>query len=190
MRSRPVLAQLLDEDASMLVLGPQAAWCCIEAWKLVRATALASTDGASGADTARHDTQAFKYLAAVLVPLVSGWAVYSLTRMEHAGWYSYALHTAVSAVYALGFALMTPQLFINYRLKSVPPLPWKSLVYRSLNTVMDDFFAMLVRLPTLHRVSVFRDDLVLLIYLCQRRWYKVDVGRPADGVDGDKRKVE
>ena len=36
------------------------------------------------------------------------------------------LHSVASVVYALGFVLMTPQLFINYKLKSVAFLPVKS----------------------------------------------------------------
>jgi hypothetical protein len=31
----------------------------------------------------------------------------------------------VALVYGLGFIIMTPQLFINYKLKSVAALPWK-----------------------------------------------------------------
>ena len=40
-------------------------------------------------------------------------------------------------VYAFGFVLMTPQLFINYKLKSVAHMPWKAMVYKSLNTFID-----------------------------------------------------
>lgn len=29
-----------------------------------------------------------------------------------------------------GFVLMTPQLYINYKLKSVDHLPWRALIYR------------------------------------------------------------
>ena len=43
--------------------------------------------------------------------------------LDAADW---ALGTAVAAVYGFGFALMTPQLWMNYRLKSVAHLPWNS----------------------------------------------------------------
>ena len=33
-----------------------------------------------------------------------------------------------------GFIMMTPQLFINYKLKSVAHLPWRMLTYKALNT--------------------------------------------------------
>jgi hypothetical protein len=53
--------------------------------------------------------------------------------------------------------MMTPQLFINYKLKSVAHMPWKTFVYKALNTFVDDLFAFIIRMPTLHRVACFRD---------------------------------
>ena len=32
---------------------------------------------------------------------------------------------------------MTPQLFINYKLKSVAHMPWRAMIYKSLNTFID-----------------------------------------------------
>ena len=54
-----------------------------------------------------------------LLPCVVSYAVYSLLREPHAGWYSWFITTSSSLVYAVGFVLMTPQLFLNYKLKSV-----------------------------------------------------------------------
>ncbi|CAM9967330.1 unnamed protein product, partial [Hapterophycus canaliculatus] len=83
-------------------------------------------------------------------------------------------------VYTFGFVLMTPQLYINYKLKSVAHLPWRFLCYRSLNTVIDDLFAFVIRMPTMHRLSCFRDDVVFVVYLYQRWMYPVDANRPQD----------
>ena len=66
-----------------------------------------------------------------------------------------------------------PQLFINYRLKSVAHLPWKFFMYKALNTFIDDLFAFIIKMPTLHRMSCFRDDLVFIVFLYQRWIYKV-----------------
>jgi hypothetical protein len=52
---------------------------------------------------------------------------------------------------------MTPQLFINYKLKSVAHMPWRAMVYKFLNTFIDDLFAFIIKMPTMHRISVFRD---------------------------------
>ncbi len=51
---------------------------------------------------------------------------------------------------------MTPQLWVNYRLKSVAALPAKQFVYKLLNTIIDDLFAFVIKMPLLHRLSVFR----------------------------------
>jgi len=83
-------------------------------------------------------------------------------------------------VYALGFALMTPQLFINYRMKSVANLPWRRFVYRAINTFIDDLFSFIIKMPTMHRMSCFRDDIVFVVYLYQRHIYPVDKNRNFD----------
>lgn len=56
-----------------------------------------------------------------------------------------------------GFIMMCPQLFINYKLKSVAHLPWRQMTYKFLNTIIDDLFAFVIKMPMLHRLSVFRD---------------------------------
>ena len=38
-------------------------------------------------------------------------------------------------------------------------------MYRAFNTVVDDLFAFIVHMPTLHRLSCFRDDIIFVIYL-------------------------
>ncbi|KAL7538778.1 hypothetical protein ACHAXR_008791 [Thalassiosira sp. AJA248-18] len=120
-----------------------------------------------------------KYL---LLPLVFSYAVYSLVKEQHSGWYSWFITTSSSFVYAIGFVLMTPQLFLNYKLKSVAHLPWKVLGYRFVNTFIDDLFAFIIRMPTMARMSCFRDDVVFIIYLWQRYLYPVDASRPVEGV--------
>lgn len=72
---------------------------------------------------------------------------------------------------------MCPQLYLNYKLKSVAHLPWRQMTYKFLNTIIDDLFAFVIKMPWLHRLSVFRDDLVFLIYLYQRWIYRVDKTR-------------
>jgi len=116
-----------------------------------------------------------------LLPLVLCFGVYSLAREPHSGWYSWFITTASSFVYAIGFVLMTPQLFLNFKLKSVAHLPWRVLGYRFVNTFIDDLFAFIIRMPTMARVSCFRDDVVFIVYLWQRYLYPVDASRPVEG---------
>jgi len=117
------------------------------------------------------------HLGFVAFPLVIGYGLYSLLYDRHKSYYSWVLSTLTGFVYAFGFVLMTPQLFINYKLKSVAHMPWKAMVYRSLNTVVDDLFAFVVRMPTLHRLACFRDDIIFVLFLYQRWLYPVDPNR-------------
>lgn len=48
------------------------------------------------------------------------------------------------------------------------------MVYKFLNTIIDDLFAFVIKMPTLHRLSCFRDDVIFLIYLYQRYAYRED----------------
>ena len=41
---------------------------------------------------------------------------------------------------------------------------------QAFNTFIDDVFAFIIVMPTSHRIAVFRDDLVFLVYLYQRWW--------------------
>lgn len=52
---------------------------------------------------------------------------------------------------------MTPQLFINYKLKSVAHLPWRMLTYKALNTFIDDLFAFVIKMPMMYRIGCLRD---------------------------------
>jgi hypothetical protein len=52
---------------------------------------------------------------------------------------------------------MMPQLYINYKLKSVAHLPWRMMIYKFLNTIIDDLFAFIITMPWLKRLSCFRD---------------------------------
>ena len=133
--------------------------------------------------TQLYDRVAGAYLGQALYPLVVGSALFSLFCSNHNGTFDWFISSCVGAVYTFGFIAMTPQLFINYKLKSVAHLPWKFLIFRALNTFIDDLFAFIVRMPTMHRLSCFRDDIVFFIYIYQRWCYPVDVNRPAIGVE-------
>jgi len=164
----------------------------------LRATRLQvrATSGEEGKSTAKKPTSsqdlaaltietdriATRTLGSFLLPVVLAYIVYSFVMEEHTGWYSWFITSASSAVYALGFVLMTPQLFLNYKLKSVAHLPWRVLGYKFINTFIDDLFAFIIRMPAMTRLSCFRDDIVFFIYLYQRWLYPVDTSRPVEGV--------
>ncbi|KAL7492566.1 hypothetical protein ACHAWT_002169 [Skeletonema menzelii] len=158
----------------------------LRATRLRAATEKSSKSGSNDNDlaalTEEMDQLATKLLGKYfLLPLVFCYAIYSLVKESHSGWYSWFITTASSFVYAIGFVLMTPQLFLNYKLKSVAHLPWRVLGYRFVNTFIDDLFAFIIRMPTMARMSCFRDDVVFIIYLWQRYLYPVDTSRPVEG---------
>ncbi|XP_033734094.1 cleft lip and palate transmembrane protein 1 homolog [Pecten maximus] len=127
--------------------------------------------------TKKYDMMAFKYLSWALFPLLGGYAVYSLFYQEHKGWYSWVLSMMYGFLLTFGFIMMTPQLFINYKLKSVAHLPWRMMTYKALNTFIDDIFAFVIKMPTLYRIGCFRDDIVFFIFLYQRYIYRIDPKR-------------
>lgn len=72
---------------------------------------------------------------------------------------------------------MTPQLFINYKLHSVAAIPTNAMIYKTLNTFIDDIFSFVIKMPTLHRIACFRDDIIFFIFLYQKWIYPVDITR-------------
>lgn len=82
--------------------------------------------------------------------------------------------------------MMIPSLYINYRLKSVAHMPAKAMMYKFLNTFIDDLFAFTIKMPILHRLATFRDDIIFFVYLYQHFNYKTDYTRVNEfGQGGD-----
>jgi hypothetical protein len=127
----------------------------------------------------------------VAVPLLLAYAAYSVTYQTHKSWYSFVIATLVGSVYAYGFLMMVPSLYINYRLKSVAHMPARAMTYKFLNTFIDDLFAFTIKMPTLHRLATLRDDVIFFVYLYQSWKYKVDYTRVNEfGQGGDEEVVE
>ncbi|KAJ5109873.1 hypothetical protein N7532_002518 [Penicillium argentinense] len=136
--------------------------------------------------TKEYDEIAFRYLYIIAVPLLLAYAGYSLMYNTHKSWYSYIIETLVGSVYAYGFLMMVPSLYINYRLKSVAHMPGKAMAYKFLNTFIDDLFAFTVKMPWLHRLATLRDDVIFFVWLYQSWKYKTDFKRVNEfGQGGD-----
>lgn len=194
-----ILLFLLDSDhTSRLVVGTVATSTVIEVWKVTKmlkfrwrwgALPTIMSETREETRTREFDSQGIKYLSYALLPLILGWSGYCLIHYRYKSWYSWVVSCAANGVYAFGFVLMTPQIFINYRLKSVAHLPWRALMYKSFNTFVDDAFAFIIEMPTAHRIATLRDDLVFFVYLYQRWLYPVDKTRPNEfGIAYEKEK--
>ncbi|GJJ73318.1 hypothetical protein EMPS_05676 [Entomortierella parvispora] len=192
-----VFAYLMDnnQETSYMILFGQGVGLAIELWKVKKALKVDIVPATTGmwpyrlhfntsepltdleSKTKEYDEEAFKYLSWAAFPLLGCYAIYSLLYEEHKSWYSYVVGTLVGFVYTFGFIKMTPQLFINYKLKSVAHMPFRTMMYKSLNTFIDDLFSFIIKMPMLHRLACLRDDIVFFIYLYQRWIYRTDHSR-------------
>ncbi|XP_043679864.1 cleft lip and palate transmembrane protein 1-like protein isoform X1 [Vespula pensylvanica] len=187
-----IFLYLLEENSSLLILIPTGIGTIIELWKLKKILRIEVISyggifprirfneeniNVVEKKTREFDSESMRYLSYLLYPLVIGAALYSLIYQHHKSWYSWTINSLVNGVYAFGFLFMLPQLFINYKLKSVAHLPWRAFMYKAFNTFIDDIFAFIITMPTAHRIACFRDDAVFLIYLYQRWLYAVDKSR-------------
>ncbi|KAK7104349.1 putative lipid scramblase CLPTM1 [Littorina saxatilis] len=189
-----VLLYVMDNETNTVVKISIFVGLCIEIWKIKKVVNIERHPGETWfgviprvsieykttyteSATKQYDLLAFKYLSWGLYPLLGIYAVYSLVYQEHRGWYSWVLNMLYGFLLTFGFIMMTPQLFINYKLKSVAHLPWRMLTYKALNTFIDDIFAFVIKMPTLYRLGCLRDDVIFFIYLYQRYIYRIDPKR-------------
>ncbi len=124
--------------------------------------------------TIDYDSIARTYLSLILYPLVLGLALYGRQFYIYTSWYSWVISNLANAVYTFGFISLCPQLYINYKLKSVAHLPWRVFLYKIFNTFVDDVFAFLIEMPMKHKIMTLRDDVVFFIFLAQAYMYRVD----------------
>ncbi len=168
-----IFLYLLDnsEGTSWMILFGQGFGIVLEAWKITKTVDVRVRPAPVGSvlpyhitfedkhklsetekKTQEYDEIAFKYLYMVAVPLLLAYAGYSLVYETHKSWYSFVITTLVGSVYAYGFLMMVPSLYINYRLKvsssatfgtcaksltmnqSVAHMPRKAMTYKFLNT--------------------------------------------------------
>ncbi|KAJ3786290.1 cleft lip and palate transmembrane protein 1-domain-containing protein [Lentinula aff. detonsa] len=208
-----ILLYLIDnnENTSWMILFGSGMGVIIEAWKITKAVDI-SIVAAPGSwfpykldirdkhvlsedekKTQEYDQLAFRYVSYVAIPTLAAYTIYSLMYESHRGWYSFIIGTLTSFVYMFGFAQLVPQLIINYKLKSVAHMPMKAMIYKTLSTVVDDFFAFCIKMPFLHRLACFRDDVVFLIFLYQRWIYRIDpkrVNEYGQVLSGDAQAIE
>mmetsp|Transcript_126072 Transcript_126072/g.356495 ORF Transcript_126072/g.356495 Transcript_126072/m.356495 type:complete len:292 (+) Transcript_126072:166-1041(+) len=168
---------------------------CLQLWKLSKLTTLVACrgwpfvrwvnrgEGSANFEELR-DVQASErrcmfWLMALLLPMIGAFCAYRLVWVKFRSWYSWIVLSLAISSQTCGFVVMTPQVFMNYRLKSVEHLPWRALTYQAVNTFIDDVFVLCIRVPEVQKYSVFRDDIIFIVCCVQRWLYR----KPA-GTDG------
>jgi len=133
-----IFLYLMDnsDGTSWMILFGQGMGIVLEAWKITKTVDVRIRPADEGSlipykitfedkhklseteeKTKEYDEIAFRYLYLIAIPLLGAYAVYSLVYDTHKSWYSFILTTLVGSVYAYGFLMMVPSLYINYRLK-------------------------------------------------------------------------
>ena len=112
-----------------------------------------------------------KYMLFPIGVLYLGYRIYYYSdNIIKNNWRSFVIFI-IEYIYFLlnvfGFILLTPQIYLNYKLKSVEHLPMKAMTYKFLNTIIDDLYAFAVKSPLLYRIFCFRDDVIFVIYIYQ-----------------------
>ncbi|OHT13071.1 cisplatin [Tritrichomonas foetus] len=174
---------LLDEDTSWLVRIMKFISVILEFWKISKVLEpimefpYFQVKKSYRSSTFEIDAEGSKYLSYLMIPLLIIYSIYSLVYEKFKSLYSFLIRVAVGAVYAFGFLAMLPQLYINYRLKTVAGMSGLVLALKFVNTFIDDLFAFVMTMPTLHRIACFRDDIVFFIWLYQCYIYPTDLTR-------------
>jgi hypothetical protein len=101
-------------------------------------------------------------------------------------------------VYAFGFLAMFPQLYVNYKLKTVAGMSRSAFGYKFITTFIDDLWTFVSDLPLMYKIACFRDDIIFFIWLFQCYLYPIDptranefglVGKEADEEE-EKKQIE
>jgi hypothetical protein len=165
---------VIEQDESRIALYFILIKMVMNLWKIWKMRSV-SKDGEENAlsSVAKEDRMYMWYLMVALVPLVMIFCVYRLIYYKYRSWYSWFILSLTAASEVFGFVTMTPQIFLNHRLKSVEHLPWTALTYSFINTFIDDLFAFgIFRVPEVSRYSCLRDDIVFVVICIQRWLYK------------------
>lgn len=186
------------EDISRLVLFQFGVSALIGVWKYARVARLgvhwayglpwiSHNRGAAGSDSCKEqdtediDARGMRYLKFVLYPVSAAWGLYNVYHFHYKSWWSWLISSLADFAYTFGFINMMPQIFINYKLKSVAHMPWRVLMYKFFTTFIDDVFAFFIMADYMtkkHRFMTLRDDVIFFVFLYQRHIYKVDHTRP------------
>ena len=179
-----ILLYLLDENTSLIILVPKIIGLILEFWKLTRLFEMTFEfpyfrlkEHVSDPITREFDKKGSQFIIRFIIPVFVVYTGFCFLTKDYKNLYSFIIQSAVQLVYAVGFLYMFPQVYMNYKLKTVAGISGTVLGYKVVNTFVDDLFSLVTNMPKLHLIACFRDDIVFFIWLYQRHIYKEDFSR-------------
>ncbi|KAI8879677.1 cleft lip and palate transmembrane 1 [Backusella circina FSU 941] len=149
------LASFDLQDSNMMREVIQGCQLLIECWKLAILYQIPNNH-----KTKELDNVALHYLCCMSFLCLFGFYYYQQKS---------SLQFLVEFISLFGFlVIIAPQIYINYHLGTVAHSPPRTLVYKSLNMLIDNIFAIIIKMPLVQRISSSRSSVIFLVYLCQQ----------------------
>ncbi|KAL0214494.1 hypothetical protein P9112_006678 [Eukaryota sp. TZLM1-RC] len=184
-----ILLYLVDSETSFVVIITSGIGLIIEYFKLFKCFDLVfivkkgiklpwlKAKSSYDSNTRKYDSKAMTFVMVCLLPIILGYSIWTYYNSSFKSTYSWIITTLVNISFAFSFAQMVPQVYINYKLKSVAHINYRTLSYKFFTTIIDDFSTFVLKLPLLYKIACFRDDVVFVILMVQRFIYPVDKKR-------------
>ncbi|CAO3600316.1 unnamed protein product [Absidia cylindrospora] len=90
-----------------------------------------------------------------------------LWNRQSLGLYSLLLQGLSELIYVLDFFFLLPQAIHNHRIKKVDHISRRTLLYKSLNILIDTIFAFIIKTTFIHRLGCFHQDILYLFIFYQ-----------------------
>lgn len=143
------------------------------------------------------ERKVMKFLMMIMAPCFLIYFLYKAYQLEPEGSVGFELYqllvsSAMNFVAATEFVRLTPQLYLNYQMKSVPAMPWRTLAYKFVDAIIDDIANYAMGSPTIVLLMHLNDDFAFLVLIYQRYLYREDPNRvegeePADQIEDSKK---
>uniref|UniRef100_A0A4W5QGR0 Lipid scramblase CLPTM1L n=1 Tax=Hucho hucho TaxID=62062 RepID=A0A4W5QGR0_9TELE len=162
-----ILLKMLEERSSLLVLIPVGIGTTIE---------VSATNQQFGNYFEYQYSESMLFamncLSYLVYPLSISGAIFSLVYLRYKSYYSWLINSLVSGKFT-----HTLSSLLGGYLKSVGHLQWNVLMYKAVNTFVNDAFACVFSTHPSHQLGCFRDEILFLLYLYQRRLYSTNKTR-------------
>lgn len=123
-----------------------------------------------------YDKKAFVKLKRFLILHIIVYYCYTLGWKKQRGWIDWITTSLISFIHVVHPLLSIPQIYINYKFKTVAYLPWRALTYRTLYRFIIFVYFAVNSYSIGALFDLFNNITVFTIYLYQRSKYsKIEV---------------